>query len=1241
MPDLDFTGERFVTSHTSPQICYEHWHRYLFSTQFIAGKKVLDCACGEGYGSFLLSQYAHSVIGIDISHEAIAYAQEKYPQKNLEFKTGSVAAIPLKTDHTFDVVISFETIEHVSGEVQHAFLKEVKRLLKPGGLFLVSTPNKKVYSDDPLYKNEYHLREFYPDEFKTFLHTGFSHIRLLGQRVAPVSYLWDLEHPVAAYQEFRLDFTQAAFVPTQAPLHEVYDIALCSDQEINLPTNTSALLDISDQWSASHQQQLNQLGQSVYEKEQTIKQLAAHLRTRDAVIYRLENQTRLQALPQNAVSIVIPVFNQVDYTRQCIECLSQTTPPELYNGIIVDNASTDRTPELLKQLAGDVTLVTNRENLGFVIACNQGAEKSQSKYLLFLNNDTEPQAGWLEEMLLLMEGDATIGAAGGKLVYPNGRLQEAGGIIFSDGHGWNFGRHDDPQKEIYNQTIEVDYCSGACLLVRQDLFTQLNGFDTRYVPAYYEDVDLCFGIRALGYKVVYCPQAVVLHYEGITAGTDLKSGLKSYQVKNRDAFLEKWQSVLSRHETNPNLSGKIPASADRQKRGLKTINSPAKTANTTDHPHILVIDPLLPAYDRSAGAMRLFNILKIMREQHYPITYIARNGIRQESYKRELEAMGITVFATDPDKMASLGHPVTAARISLETILRETFFAIAWLSFYEIAEQYLPEIRQYSPNTQILIDTVDVHFLRETRQAEILQDTALRKKAKETQNRELAIYAKADTLIMVTPADATIVHNHLPGKETLIIPLIHETLPDFPEFMQRQGLVFVANFNHPPNADAMHFFCRDVLPKIKKTIPDISMTIVGANPPENIRQLAGPGIKVTGYVLETAPYLDAARVSVAPLRFGAGMKGKVCEALSRGLPVVTTAIGCEGIGLTHEQNVMQADTAQTFADAVVRLYTDETLWTKLAHQGRDFLETHYSYRTIAAQMASQLPDMSAHNNVHAELVSIIILTHNQLTYTQKCIESIFRHTRSPYELLFVDNCSTDKTLDYLGKLQAPDTCQRIHIIKNTENAGFAKGNNQGISQAKGPLLLLMNNDIVVTPDWLEKLRRTLKHDPNIGIVGPMTNYASAPQHVPKPEYHLDSLEGLDAFSTSYGAEHTGQAHPYWRLVGFCMLMKRDVIDTIGGLDHRFGLGNFEDDDFTLRAAIAGFSSWIAEDCYVHHFGSRTFVDTKIDYQASLRQNWEIFKRKWRIPSDLPYGYTYSMKKTIKNGLKQEHFCPLV
>jgi GT2 family glycosyltransferase len=236
------------------------------------------------------------------------------------------------------------------------------------------------------------------------------------------------------------------------------------------------------------------------------------------------------------------------------------------------------------------------------------------------------------------------------------------------------------------------------------------------------------------------------------------------------------------------------------------------------------------------------------------------------------------------------------------------------------------------------------------------------------------------------------------------------------------------------------------------------------------------------------------------------------------------------------------------------------------------------------------------------LTSIVILTHNQLDFTRLCVESIRRCTDEPYELVFVDNGSTDGTVTYLQGLAGAT------VLTNAENRGFPAAANQGIGAAKGTQVVLLNNDTVVTTGWLARLLRALHSDARIGLVGPTSNCVSGEQQV---ALRYEDVAGVDGFAWDWGKANGGIVVDTDRLVGFCLLIRRAVIDKIGLLDERFGLGCFEDDDYCLRALKAGFRLVIARDAFVHHFGGRTFAGSGIDFAGLMAKNSRLFQEKWQ------------------------------
>ena len=574
-----------------------------------------------------------------------------------------------------------------------------------------------------------------------------------------------------------------------------------------------------------------------------VANLRKELKEKDNIIHNL--LLKLQEIEKNSkknqissffpkVSIVIPVFNKLNFTRRCIELLIRNTNSGLYEIVIVDNGSSDGTTTYLHSLASQFKIIYNHANLGFSQACNQGIRAATAPYILFLNNDTEPQPGWLEPLIEILDNDHSVAAVGSKLLFPDRTIQHAGVVIaLQESSGQICPFHifykEKDRLAAANVVTEFAACTAACLIVRADRLRELGGFDENFWNGY-EDVDLCLRLGQSGWRVVYQPKSVLIHHES-------QSGPERFSRQNQNIELlqRKWRNKVS---------------AD------------------------IVIKP---------------------------------DG--------------------------------------------------------QIIHQENTRIRPYT-------------------------------------------------------ADERLTNSNRAQK-----------------------------------------------PQAEKRFP---------------------------------------------------------------LPCVT--------GLT----------------------------------------------------------------------SIVILTFNQLKFTKECVESIRKHTPEPHEILFVDNGSSDGSVKWLRKLV--DKNSNYQLIENKENLGFSKGCNQGIEASSGEYIVLLNNDVVVTENWLGGMLECLNHVPDIGIVGPITNNISGPQKVPSVNY--SAIHKLDEYSRAFRTQNRHRRIPNRRIVGFCMLFRRQLAEEIGLLDESFGSGNFEDDDLCLRAVLAGYRNMIAGDVFIHHYGSQTFIGNGIDYGSSLSGNRRIFIEKW-------------------------------
>ncbi|HEX5122261.1 MAG TPA: glycosyltransferase, partial [Rhodanobacteraceae bacterium] len=620
------------------------------------------------------------------------------------------------------------------------------------------------------------------------------------------------------------------------------------------------------------------------------------------------------AVPASAtprVSIVIPVYNKIAYTSACLRSLAEHAGAIPFEVVVVDDCSSDRTQERLADVEG-IRVLRNAENLGFIGSCNAGAAAAKGELVLFLNNDTRVTAGWLEALVRCLDEAPDAGLVGAKLIYPDGRLQEAGGIVFNDASGWNYGRFEDPDDPRYAFRREADYCSGAAILLRTDLFRRLGGFDTRYTPAYYEDTDLAFAARAAGHKVYYEPASTVVHFEGITSGTDTSTGIKRFQAINHVKFAEKWKLALAKQPA-PGTPIAIASSHRATKR-------------------VLIVDATTPTPDQDSGSLRMVNLMRLLGELGCRVSFLPDNRLWVERYTPALQALGVE----------ALYAPWTADPVKFFRERGAEFDAIM-LSRHYVAASFLGLARLYAPRAKLIFDTVDLHYLREQRAYELEPKPELARHAAATKTQELKLIRESDTTLVVSDVEQKLLATDAPGARVEILSNVHEVYGCRKPFAERRDLVFVGGFQHPPNTDAVTWFARDVFPLVRAKLPDVKFHVIGSKAPTSIAALADEHVIVHGYVEDIAPYMDGCRVSVAPLRYGAGVKGKVNMAMSYGLPVVATPAAVEGMHVEAGADVMVATDAATFADAVVRVYDDANLWSTLSARGLDNVRRHFSF----------------------------------------------------------------------------------------------------------------------------------------------------------------------------------------------------------------------------------------------------------------------------------------------------------
>ncbi|MDO4294768.1 MAG: glycosyltransferase [bacterium] len=626
---------------------------------------------------------------------------------------------------------------------------------------------------------------------------------------------------------------------------------------------------------------------------------------------------------QPLVSVIIPCYNQVYYTYECLRSIAEHTRDVEYEVIIADDVSTDATQKLDK-FVKNLVISRNVTNQGFLKNCNQAAKKARGRYVMFLNNDTQVTEGWLSSLVQLIEADESIGMVGSKLVYPDGRLQEAGGIIWSDGSGWNYGRLDDPDKPEYNYVKDVDYISGAAILLSKKLWDEIGGFDERFAPAYCEDSDLAFEVRKAGYRVVYQPLSKIVHFEGISNGTDVNgSGLKRYQVENSKKLKEKWAEEFqkqSKNTGNPN-----PFRARERSQGK---------------PLILVVDHYVPTFDKDAGSKTTYQYLKMFLKKGYVVKFLGDNFLHEEPYSTALQQMGIEILY-GAEYQAGIWDWILKNKDEID---------FAYLNRPHIATKYVDFIRE-NTDIKVIYYGHDLHFLRESREYELTKDEKKRREAEYWKTIELGMMRRADMSYYPSYVEENAIHAidaSIPVK-AITAYVYEQFLDNIPaDFARREGLLFVGGFAHPPNADAVLWFTQEIFPKIYEKLK-IPFYIVGSKATEEIRALHDPekGILVKGFVSEEelARLYAVTRIVVVPLRYGAGVKGKVVEAIYNGAAIVTTSIGAEGIPQVEEVLCVE-DEAAAFAEKVIALYENPEQCAKMSQNTQNYIREHFSVDAV-------------------------------------------------------------------------------------------------------------------------------------------------------------------------------------------------------------------------------------------------------------------------------------------------------
>lgn len=822
---------------------------------------------------------------------------------------------------------------------------------------------------------------------------------------------------------------------------------------------------------------------------------------------------------QILASIIIPVYNKCDYTKHCLESLVENISESYFDRlnadfevIIVDNASTDKTKDFLKTINGTIKIITNDTNLGFSKACNLGAKNAEGKYIVLLNNDTVIKPNWLESLIDFMEKNPQAGACGSKLLTKDGLIQEAGNVVLNDGNIFCFGSEKNAFRPQYNKICEVDYCSGASLCVRKDLWDKIGGFDEEsYSPAYYEDVDLCFAIRKEGFKVYYNPKSELYHYENITSKTIFsKEKLNNIIIKNRAIFKEKWQNELIKH---------IPYNLTPTTQDRNVLLNPIYQKNLEENKKVLVYFSYA-LYPISSGAhARILDVMQEFMKIGYEITLFSTTlyDVKNENKNNLLELYldyGIkTIMHVATSDECYHAREIDWRRINSPNLK---------IHFKDIYNHLKPDVVimnyaydadiidfNFCKNSVNIIDMLDcitisnkimdytregIEFIQnETSLVDILTKIEKSKyydlfDANFINHQKIAIdqteldaYNKFDITLAISKKEQALINDNNSNKNAIFVPQTYEpkevnnTYIDSPIFLVGPS---------PLNIHGYLFFALKVLPIILKEEPNFKLKVFGN---AALKYPKFDGIELVGYINNLDDIYQNASFSISPLLVGTGQQIKIVESMSYGVPVVMLDALKDSAPVTHEKDGLLAKDEYEFAKYCIKLFRDRNLAYRLGQNAKKktialLQEKKNYFNNLFSQIEQIKNKKNAQNNLKTDitfvsmpLVSVIMPVYNKAKYLPESIESVINQDYKNVELIIVNDGSVDDSLK-VAQNEIQKYKGRNITLYNKENLGVAHTRNYGFFRAKGDYFMNFDADDILCPTYISKCMEQIKFD---------------------------------------------------------------------------------------------------------------------------------------------------------------------
>jgi len=599
--------------------------------------------------------------------------------------------------------------------------------------------------------------------------------------------------------------------------------------------------------------------------------------------------------------------------------------------------------------------------------------------------------------------------------------------------------------------------------------------------------------------------------------------------------------------------------------------------------NILFVSPNLPDFDESAGGKRAWYMLKLLQEEYQVYAYT--RGQKPDHHRRKLEEDGIIIIDTHNFENVKRSIP------QFDTIIFGWYYTMNECSY----------ILKYYPESTIIMDTVDIHWVREKRSLGNW-DGIDEKKWAQNKEKELDVYRRADKIWVVSQTDADAIHAEISGADIAIVSIIEDIKKDSYLDPQTNNILFLGGYRHYPNINAAKILANDIFPKIKAAIPNAKLIIAGAHAPDDIKALGKlDGIEFRGFINDEdieGLYRETF-LSIVPLLAGAGVKGKICEAISYSVPVITNAIGNEGINLEHKTEAFITENTDEMAAFAIQLMQRTYDLPKLTRAAQSKLSNLVGPEMNKARMINSI----------VKQVSICIVTYNKIELLKKCISSILGNTKySNYKILVHSNGCEDGTQEYLSAAAESDS--RIIPILSKENEVFVLPNNKMMRMFDDNDAVLVNNDVEVTEGWLTALVDAAYSSKNIGIVGSKILF---------PDGKLQEFGGelySDGSGRNIGKWEDPNQEEYKVIKrasfvsGCSFYIKRSTINAIGVFDEQFHPCYCEDADYCYSAWENGLETIVTPHSIIFHFeGATSGTDTSSGFKKYQKINMEKFHKK--------------------------------